>query len=262
MNTPDTRQKIILEDIYAHGFVKVIDVAARLSVSEMTVRRDLDELEKVGLIHRVHGGAISARGRSYEPPLAIRANENVEVKQRLGRYAAEMVAEGNSISLDIGSTIRAIAENLRELGNITVITPSLVIASLFLDRANVRLVLPGGVVRPGETSMIGELAQRNLELLYVDRLFLGVAAIDSQMGLTEYNMEDSQIKQTLIRNAKEVVLVIDSSKFERVAFMHVAPLNALHHCITNEIPSPPLLQALKEANVAIHVVGLDQVDIM
>ncbi|MCX6054267.1 MAG: DeoR/GlpR family DNA-binding transcription regulator [Chloroflexi bacterium] len=262
MNITDSRHKFILENVNEHGSVRVIDLAAHLEVSEMTIRRDLIELERIGLIRRVHGGAISARGRSYEPPLGLRSIENQEVKQRLGRYAAEMIAEGNSISLDIGSTIHALAEQLRDLHNITVITPSLSIAGLFLNRADVRLIIPGGIVRPGEMSMIGDLCRRNLELLFVDRLFLGVGAIDSKANLTEYNLDDTLIKQTMIHYAKEVVLIVDSSKFERVAFAHVAPFNVLQHCIVDAIPPKPLLDAMKSANVTVHVVSEDNVKIL
>lgn len=262
MNIPEIRQKYILEKVDEHGSASVIDLAAYLDVSEMTIRRDLIELEKVGLIRRVYGGAISSRGRSYEPPLAIRSEENREIKQRLGQYAAGMVTEGDSISLDIGSTIYAVAENLRDVHNITVITPSLSIGGIFQDRADVRLIFPGGIVRPGERSMIGDLSRRNLELLFVDRLFLGAGAIDSKAHLTEYNMDDALIKQTMIHNSKEVVVVVDSSKFERVAFAHIAPFTVLHHCITNEVPPRPLLDALKSANVSVHVVKEDLVDIL
>jgi DeoR/GlpR family transcriptional regulator of sugar metabolism len=102
--------------------------------------------------------------------------------------------------------------------------------------------------------MVGEFARRNLELLFVDRLFLGVGAIDSQAGLTEYNVEDAMIKPTMIRNAKEVILVVDSSKFEKIALAFVAPFNVLHHLITNEEPPRDLLSVLKENKVCVHVI--------
>lgn len=254
MNTAEKRQKFIIEQIEQRGTVNVIDLAASLDVSDMTIRRDLNELEKVGIIRRIHGGAVSARGRSYEPPLSLRSMENRSVKQLLGKYASEMVVEGDSIALDIGSTIYEVASSLGETRNITIVTPSIPIANLFFDRSDVRLILPGGIVRPGENSMVGEFARRNLELLFVDRLFLAVAAIDSQAGLTEYNMDDAAVKQTLIRNAKEVILVADSSKFEKIAFASVAPFSILHHLITNEEPPQELLAALKNCGVSVHVV--------
>ena len=180
--------------------------------------------------------------------------ENKNIKQMLGRYASGMVAEGDSIALDIGSTTYEIAVNLKETHNITIVTPSIPIATLFFDRSDVRLILSGGIVRPGETSMIGDLACRTLDLLFVDRLFLGVGAVDSRAGLTEYNMDDVAVKQAMIKNAKEVILVADSSKFQKIAFTFVADFKAIHHFITNEEPPEDLVSALKNNNTTIHII--------
>lgn len=255
MNSLEQRQRFIIQQIDEKGSVNVIELAEALDVSEMTIRRDLNELENTGIVRRIHGGAVSARGRGYEPPLALRSAENRAIKQLLGKYASEMVVEGDSIALDVGTTIFEVAVNLKEVSNITVITPSIPIASLFYDRPAVRLILPGGIVRPGETSMIGDLARRNLEILYVDRLFLGVGAIDAHVGLTEYNMDDAGIKQAMIKNAKEIILVADASKFQKIAFASVAPFTSIHHLITNEEPPEELLTALKISGVTVHVVN-------
>jgi DeoR family transcriptional regulator, fructose operon transcriptional repressor len=254
MNTFEQRQQYILKHIEQRGSVSVIELAEALDVSDMTIRRDLNELEKIGLARRVHGGAVSAMGRSFEPPLSLRSRENQEIKQMLGQYASEMVVEGDSIALDVGSTIYEVAAHLKETRNITLVTPSIPIATLFFDRSDVRLILPGGIVRTGEVSMIGDLARRNLEILFVDRLFLGVGAIDSQAGLTEYNIDDAAVKQTMIKNAKEVILICDASKFQKIAFAFVAPFSVIHHFVTNEEPPMELLSALKSNNTTIHVV--------
>ncbi|MCL4559265.1 MAG: DeoR/GlpR family DNA-binding transcription regulator [Chloroflexi bacterium] len=254
MNTVDQRQRYIIEKVEKSGSVNVIELAEAMDVSEMTIRRDLNELEKVGIVRRIHGGAVSARGRSYEPPLSMRSVENRLAKQLLGKYASGMVVEGDCIALDIGSTTYEVATNLVDIHNITIITPSIPIAQLFFDRSDVRLILPGGMVRPGETSLVGDLARRNLELLFFDRLFLGVGAVDSSAGLTEYNMDDAAVKQIMIKNAKEIILVADASKFEKIAFAFVSSLKFLHHFITNEEPPTALLSALKTSNVTVHVV--------
>lgn len=255
MNTVDQRQRYILQKIDETGSVSVIELADAFDVSEMTIRRDLNDLEKAGIVRRTHGGAVSARGRGYEPPLALRSTENRAIKQLLGKYASEMVIEGDSIAMDVGSTIYEIASNLGDTNNITVVTPSIPIASLFYDRPNIRLILPGGIIRPGEQSMIGDLAKRNLEILYVDRLFLGVGALDANIGLTEYNMDDTAIKQAMIKNAKEVILVADASKFQKIAFAFVAPFSAIHHLVTNEEPPAALMNSLRNSDVLVHIVN-------
>lgn len=255
MSTVEFRHQFILDQIEQKGSVNVLDLAEGLNVSDMTIRRDFRELENSGLIRRFHGGAVSSRGRAFEPPLFTRRIENQKEKEIIGKYAANMVVEGDSIALDVGSTIFQVAINLSNTKNITLITPSLPIAQLFFDRSDVRLILPGGIVRPVENSLIGELARRSLEHFYVDRLFLGAGAIDVNSGITEYNIDDAMIKQALLKNAKEVVLVADSSKFQKITFSFVAHLNQIDHLITDADPPAELYKHLKANDVSIHVVN-------
>ena len=220
----------------------------------MTIRRDLSELEVQGLIRRFHGGAISARGRAFEPPLFTRSIKYQKEKEIIGRYAAQMITEGDTIALDVGSTIYQVAVNIKDKKNITIITPSLPIAQLFYDQSDIRLIIPGGIVRAVENSLIGEITRRNLEQFYVDRLFLGAGAINVDNGITEYNMDDAQIKQIMIRNAKEVVLVADSSKFQKTTFAFVAELKQVNHLITNATPPIEILKYLESNDISLHVV--------
>jgi DeoR/GlpR family transcriptional regulator of sugar metabolism len=245
----EERSAFILKEIEDRGSVSVLDLTQRLNVSEMTIRRDLADLEKEGVIRRVHGGAVNARGRSFEPSLILRETQHREEKVLIGKMAAELIADGDSIALDIGSTALQVALHLIGRHNLTVITPSLQIANILANQPDIRLILPGGIVRHGELSLTGDLARRALEGLFVDRLFLGVGAIDSVNGLTEYNWDDSLVKQAMVRSAKEVILVADSSKFEKVAFARVAPLDAVHMLVTNELPPPPLKEALEKVGV-------------
>lgn len=255
MTSVDGRYKFIMNQVEIRGSVNVSELAESLNVSEMTIRRDFRDLENQGLIRRFHGGAISARGRSYEPPLVTRAVENIGAKEIIGKYAAKLVTEGESIALDVGSTIFQVAEHMKSIKNITIITPSLPIASLFYDRSDIRVILPGGIVRPSENSLVGDLARSNIEKFFVDRLFLGGGGIHSENGVTEFNTDDALIKQALIRNAKEVILVADSSKFQKTTFAAVAAFSEINQLITNEQPPKELQAALKENSVTINVVG-------
>jgi len=249
----ETRRKTILDTVELQGTVKVAELAKELGVTEMTIRRDFTDLEHEGLVKRVHGGVISARGRSYEPTLMLRSTINTESKQRIGKAAAELIADGDCVALDVGSTTYEVARNLIGRRNITVITPSLLIGTLLVNQPDLRLVLPGGIVRPGETSMIGELSHRAFEIFHVDRLFLGVGGIDAKAGLTEYNWDDTLVKQAMLKNAKEVILVADSNKFSRIATVKIAPLNIAKMLVTDQSPPPPLVEALKSAGVRILV---------
>ncbi len=251
----DNRRTVILKELEDRGSVGVVDLATRLGVSEMTIRRDLADLEKEGGVRRIHGGAVSARGRSYEPPLILRENENQDAKRNIGKVASSLIADGDSIALDIGSTTLEIARNLVGRRNLTVITSSLHIANLLYSQPDIRLILSGGMVRLGEASLIGDLAKYAYQSLYVDRLFLGVGAIDARSGLTEYNWDDALVKQAMIGSAKEVILVADASKFDQVAFARVAPLDVVHQIVTDHPPTGELLETFNRLGIFIHFAG-------
>jgi DeoR/GlpR family transcriptional regulator of sugar metabolism len=251
------RRSQILQELSENGSVSVIDLADRFDVSTMTIRRDLRELKRVGLARRVHGGAVVGRARSYEPPYLTRATENTDTKKRIGARAATLIAEGDSVALDTGSTCLEVARHLRDRRNLTVITPSLRAVDLLLDEPDIRLIVCGGIARPGEASLIGELARHAFAELSVDRLILAVGGIDAGFGLSEYNWDDVLVKHAMIRSAKEVILVADSSKFNQIAFARVAGLETVATLVTDQEPTGPLRAALATAGVKVVVADAD-----
>lgn len=249
----EERHQIILETLEARGSITVNEMVERFGVSEMTIRRDLDALERKGLLRRVHGGAVLDRGRSYEPPFVARAIENLAAKQQIAKAAVAMIENGDSIILDVGTTTLEIARQLMDKQNLTVITPCLQIASLLAENSNIRLIVTGGIVRPIELSMVGHLAERALRDFYVDKLFLGAAGVDLDAGLTEYNLEDTLVKQVMIKNAKRVILVADASKFGRIAFTAIAPLSIVNTLITDENLDLEWISRLRKLEIEVIV---------
>ncbi len=247
------RYKTIIKAVEVQGTVKVSELAKQLGVTEATIRRDLTQLESQGFVKRVHGGGINVRGRSYEPTLTLRSTVHAEEKQRIAKCAANLVNEGDFIALDVGSTTFELASCLLSMSNITVITPSLMIAALLVNNPDIHLIIPGGVVRPGETSMIGELSHRAFEIFHIDKLFLGVGGIHPSVGLTEYNWDDTLIKQSMLKAAKQVIALADTSKFDRIATVKIDRLDSLDILVTNHFPSKALGDALERANVKIIV---------
>ena len=245
------RHRVILELLEAQGAVKVADLCERLGVSEMTIRRDLAELEREGVLRRTHGGAISARGRSYEPPFLTRATSNQEQKARIGRLAASLVEEGDSVALDIGTTTLEIARALHEKRNLTVLTNSLHIANILASHPTIRLIVIGGILRPVELSMVGGLAEQSYREFFVDKLFLGVGGLSVEAGLTEYSLEDALVKRAMIKNAKERFVVADASKLNRVAFVHVAALSDVHALITDASADDAIVHRIQESGIRI-----------
>lgn len=254
----DSRRRKILSTVETQGTVRVSELARQFDVTEMTIRRDLSELECDGLVKRVHGGGVSARGRNYEPTLMLRRTQQIEEKKRIGNFAAGMVEAGDFIALDVGTTTFEVARSLVGRRNLTVITPSLLIANVLINQPDIRLIIAGGVVRAGETSLIGELCHSTFEKFHVDRLFLCAGGIDAEAGLTEYNWDDAMVKQAMIKAAKEVILVADSTKFDRIASVNIAPLHTIQAMITDQTPKPPLLNKLEEAGVKIFIANPDQ----
>jgi len=245
------RHRAILELLEEHGAVKVADLCEKFGVSEMTVRRDLASLEREGLLRRTHGGAISARGRGYEPPFIARSTSNQQQKVRIGHLSANLVEEGDSIALDVGTTTLEIARALREKRNLTVLTNSLHIANILASHPTIRLIVIGGVLRPGELSMIGGLTERVYREFFVDKLFLGVGGLSVEAGLTEYSLEDALVKRAMIKNAKTRLVVADSSKLNRIAFAHVAALSEVHGLITDTDGDATAIHRIQESGIRV-----------
>ncbi len=245
------RHQQILQLIESQGSVRVTDLCQRFAVSDMTIRRDLAELERAGLIRRVYGGAVSARGRSYEPPFLTRSGEYQAEKERIGQAAAALVHDGDSLALDVGTTTLEVARHLKGKHNLTIVTNSLHIANVLANQPGIRLILTGGILRPGELSLVGHLAEHAFQNFYVDKLFLGIGGINFETGLTEFNLEDALVKRAMLKIAKERIVVADASKFGQVAFASVAPLSAIHKIVTDTSIDPNDVRRLQEMNIEV-----------
>jgi DeoR/GlpR family transcriptional regulator of sugar metabolism len=243
--------------VQKEGKITIDDICARFSVSEMTARRDLQELAQAGLVRRVYGGAISAFGRSFEPPYQSRSISNIEMKRAIGLKAAGMITDGDSIALDVGTTTLEIARALKDCHNLTIVTASLPIAyelvsDLSFSTDN-RLILTGGIIRPGELSMVGHIAEQTYVEIHVDKAFIGIGGISLEDGLTEYNLEDSLVKRSLIKTARQIVVVADSSKFGRTTFATICPLSAVNTIVTDGGISKTKVQALRQSGIQVLI---------
>lgn len=196
--------------------VRVEDLVRRLGVSTATVRRDLGELERGGEIRRVHGGAVSVESRLEEPLFDDKAGRAAGEKERIADAAAAMVRPGETVYLDGGSTIVALARRLRERTNLTVVTNSLR-AAIELAGAGPRLILAGGELRRLSQTVVGPLTRRLLEDLHFDRAFMGTLGFTAE-GLTTTDPAEAYTKELVLKRAREVVLLADSSKAGKVLF--------------------------------------------
>jgi DeoR/GlpR family transcriptional regulator of sugar metabolism len=251
------RRRQTVELVQQSGSVTVADLCKHFNVSEMTIRRDLRDLDREGLLRRVHGGAVSNFGRSYEPPYQMRITRQVEAKRAIGKKAAEMIVDGDSIALDVGSTALEIVPALQGKHNLTILTASLPIAYEICSKLSlsndVRLILAGGIVRPEELSMVGSIAERTYSEFFVDKAFIGVGGISLEDGLTEYNIEDALVKRVFIRSAKQRIVVADGSKFGRTTFTKMAPLSLIDVVITDTTVPQKMVAALQEQGIEVII---------
>jgi DeoR/GlpR family transcriptional regulator of sugar metabolism len=248
------RRTVIAEQLRAQGEVSIVELAEAFGTSQMTIRRDLDQLEDEGLARRTRGGAISIVSRSFEPPILQRATHRSEAKQLIGRAAADLVRPNDTIFLDVGSTTHEMAKALPDQMALTAITSSLLIATELATKPSVKTIVTGGVIRPGELSLIGTRAQHTFLDLNCDAVFMGVAGISDVKGLTEYNLDDADVKRAAMATARRVVVLADQTKLGQVALVTFAGLDAIHTLITDAAPSHPVVRRIREHDVEIiHV---------
>ncbi len=256
------RRRIILDLVRQNGEVSITNICSQFGVTEMTVRRDLSALDRDGLLRRVHGGAVSALGRSYEPPYLLRSTANLEAKRRIAAKAAELIADGESLALDVGTTTLEVVRQLQNKRNLTILTTSLPIANEVVSHLslenNVRLILTGGIVRSGELSMIGHIAETACGELHVDKAFIGIGGLSLEDGLTEYNFEDALVKRALLKTALRKIVLADGSKFGRTAFATVAPLSFVDTIITDASAPEELVQGLTRRKIQVILAGEEQ----
>lgn len=246
------RHEQILSALRAHGRVEVAELAGVFGVSEMTVRRDLEQLESQGLCRRVHGGAVPAASRSYEPPFRVRAAQQVDAKGRIGKAVAATLADHETVLLDIGTTTLEVARALKGRQGLTVVTHSVRIASELADEQGLRVICLGGIVRPGEQSLVGRATEEAMQQFYVDVCVLGVGGLDAEAGLTEFNLDDAAIKRVAIQRGRRVVVAADTSKLGGVAFAAIAPIDVVDTVVTDAPADHPEVAKLLRTEVGVE----------
>lgn len=245
------RHDQIAAAVQASGRARVLDLSEDLGVSEMTVRRDLEELEAQGLLVRVHGGAISTRSRSFEPGFAARSRQNVDVKRRIGTAAAALIRDGETVILDAGTTTLHVAQALRPDIQLRAMALSLQIADVLADLPNLTLMMPGGTVRPRERSMIGAMTIATFERLAFDTVVLTSGGVDVTEGVTEYDVDDAETKRAALRSARRTIVVADATKLGAVAFVRLCPVADVDILVTDRSASPTHVAALRDAGVEV-----------
>lgn len=259
----EMRHLRIMEAFQQNGFISVTEMAAKIGVSTMTIRRDLDQLELAGKISRTHGGAVALRdgerigGEDEESLFSRRLDKNADAKNLIARIVAGLIPTAQAVGLDTGTTVLTAAQHLVERKDLRFVTNN-VRAALALAEGESGVYLLAGELRTPELSIVGSSAVKTLQSHFLDIVLLGISAID-ESGIYDFSPEDTEVKCAFIESATRVVALCDSSKFGRRSLARIDKLDVIDVLVTDQAPPPELAAALKNAQVEVLVAGDSEV---
>ncbi|MBN8822669.1 DeoR/GlpR family DNA-binding transcription regulator [Spirosoma sp.] len=230
---PNQRRDKILELLKEDGSAKVVDLARIFKVTEVTIRQDLEKLEKDGLVIKEHGGAYLKNVEDQVRTFSLGNQENIDKKEAIANKCLEFIESGDSIILDSGSTTTEIAKKLRGYKNLTVITNALNIALILGAEPGIEVIMTGGEFKPPTLSLTGQKAADFFKGINVQKLFLATAGISLKSGLTYPSISDLVVKKAMIDAADTTYLVADSTKIGKSAFASLGALSLIDYIITD-----------------------------
>lgn len=251
---PADRKMAILRLVRQNGSVRVAELAEMFSVTEETIRRDLDQLEQEGHVRRTYGGAVSTRPTGFEAPILEREGTNAEAKRRIGQAAVALLSPGDTCMLDASTTALAMARQIPAM-NLTVVTNSIPIMTVLAGRESVTVVGTGGMLRANSLSFVGPQAEEVLARYHVDKVFLSCVGFHLERGLTDSNLLEVEVKKQMIAAGREIIALVDSSKWGQVAFAQFAATSAIHKVVTDADAPEDMVAALRERGVEVIVAG-------
>lgn len=250
--TPE-RQKQILSMLSKQGRLSVSEIVEQFSISEATARRDLETLASQGKAQRVHGGVIAAEQAPPELPILQREGEQVDEKSSIGRAAAELIADGETVFLGSGTTVLEAAKHLRDRKNLTVITNSLPVLNALAGIKDITVVSLGGQLRDSELSFIGHITEQALAEVRVDKVVIGTRGISLEHGLTNDYLQETLTDRAILKIGREVIVLADHTKVNRVSTVLLAPLNAMQTFVTDSSADKKFAQTLKKNGINVIV---------
>ena len=258
LEVAERRKLAILEELASARTVVVSELSQRFGVSEVSIRHDLGELEGRGLLRRVRGGAVSVPQTILEWSFNEKMLMRRDQKARIGRAAAAMVADGDVIIMDSGTTVvqvaRHISHQILTSGNLTVITGSIPIVRELGPWRGVQLMLLGGVYLPQQEVVVGPQAVAALSQLHADKMFLGGGGLSLEAGATTATVLDAELDRACAKASDQVIAVIDSSKIGRQGLAAVVPLSDLDVLITDDEAVPSFVEQARVLGVDVRIV--------
>jgi DeoR/GlpR family transcriptional regulator of sugar metabolism len=232
------RQASILDRVRRQGGARVADLVRVLGVSDMTIRRDIEVLAERGLVAKVHGGAMAVEGATDEPGYATKSEQQRAEKAAIARAATRLVKAGSAVGISAGTTTAALARELTDVPELTVVTNSIPVADVFYHhgRRDQTVVLTGGTRTPSD-ALVGPVAQEAAARINLDMLFLGVHGMSPRAGFTTPNLSEADTNRALVAAARRLVVLADHTKWDLVGFATIAALSDAHILISDaELP--------------------------
>jgi DeoR family fructose operon transcriptional repressor len=247
----ELRKEIIINSLNESEVVYTRDLMKRCDVSEITIRRDLIELETRGLLIRTHGGAIKIKTNEHLFTYDLKINQNKQQKETICKLAANYIEDNDIIFIDCGSTLSFLTQYIKRFKNLIVITNSLPIISELIGTSNIRLSLIGGEIYSERQAIYGPVAETNIERYHAGKAFIGADGVSLQHGLSSFDEKEAAITRKMIENADTVFLLCDSSKIEKNSFVRFAPLSKINYLITDKFISTESVQLYHESGIQI-----------
>lgn len=248
----EKRQEVIQKLLEEHGQVQVAGLSQIFAVSEMTIRRDLQEMSTQGVIERTHGGALLKANMSIvELPIVERSQDRATIKERIAEATASMIQPHETVFLGSGSTVFKVAQKLSHRPNLTIVTNALNIANTLVTSRNISVIVVGGMLRHSEMSLTGNLAESVIRKIHVDKVIMGTRGIHPEYGLTHDNMAELTTDQAILGTSDNVIIVADYTKFGYVAMSRTAPITAVTTIVTDTLAPADTVEAIRSLGVTI-----------
>ena len=245
------RRNAILSKLFTDGKVSVSELSAEFDVTEETIRRDLEKLDNDGLAKKTYGGAVVVQNFNTDLPHSVRKRANVEQKQKIAEKVSSLIKDGDCIMLDSSSTALYVTNYIKNLKNITLITNSVEVLIELADKDDWNILSTGGTLKRGSLSLVGPSAEKMIRGFHVDLAICSSKGIDLNMGITDSNEKDSEIKRAIFASAERKILAVDSSKFDRISFVRVGELSDADIIATDSEPSSAWQERLKSIGVEL-----------
>lgn len=245
------RMNYIMRELELYKSVTINELAEKYNVSPSTIRRNLNELAREGIVKRTYGGAVLLDKQGNEIPFQVREVENPREKLIIAELASQFVRDDSYIFMDSTSTVRNLVRFLTDKKNLKIITNSILVTTEALQTLDAQIYCTGGWAHELSMGFVGEECKKQALGFYVDTLFMSVNAVDLKKGLTGVNEDNAFLRRELVKNSKHTVLMVDHSKFGRVAYRKICDLKDIDCIITDQKPSEEWINKLQEENVEL-----------